>query len=343
MCVAQGTRLESVAVVAPWVFAACAGVCLVLRALFVNKKLDMTRFTFALSPLNALSFFMRRRLGFMSRGLVEHTNEAKADLFAYAGARRSRLDRRERRLRQDYDLDRLAAKSSRDVYRENLYVLDLLDRHVSSPTLLQSIEGRGKLRAVDVGSKDFRYGFALARWLRSAGDPKTRDVSLLGIELDGNPLYSDLHTRKEHAEAFARAIDKAEVSYQVGDFLDLRDRGVDVVFMFFPFVLEYTLLRWGLPRSHFLPERIARHAHDMLRPGGIVVVVNHTEEERIEEVKLLARAGFEVLASNRARSELVDYAGEVTERSLTIARRPRVRSELADHGVREYPKRRLGT
>ena len=300
----------------PWVFAACACACLAVRWLLGGRQLDATPLLYALTPLNAASFSMRRALSW-SRGAVQPQNEAKTELFSHAGAQAARLASREQQLRKRYRLERLFEASTARVYRENLYVLDLLDRHAGDGAV-RELSALPKVRAIDVGSQDFRYAFALARFLGAA----KREVWLTGIEIDGHHVYSDLHSRKDHAEAFAGQVDGARVDYEVADFLAHRESNVDVVFFFFPFVLEYALVRWGLPRKHFGPKRIFQHAFDSLRPGGTVIIMNHTEAERQKQLELLTECGFEIQRTGDAKCSLVDYAADVPERSLTIARRP---------------------
>lgn len=296
-----------------WVFAAAALACLALRWLLAGRQFDATGLLFALAPFNAAAFSLRRRLAW-TRGPVTHVNEPKARLFRDAPM----LARRERQLRKRYDLDRLRDGSTVHAYQENLYVLDVLDGVTLDGVAPKK---RGMLRAIDVGSQDFRYAFGLARWLGRFA----RAVELTGIELEGHHVYADLHSRREHAEAFAREVDGATVQYIVADFTKFEGAKageVDVISFFFPFVLEYALVRWGLPRRFFDPRTLFAHAFSLLRPGGTVVVMNHTAAERERQVELLEACGFLVASSAPARSDLVDYAADVPERSLTIARRP---------------------
>ncbi|MBS2011349.1 MAG: class I SAM-dependent methyltransferase [Deltaproteobacteria bacterium] len=314
-----------------WISLAGAVACLALRLAIGRRQVDVTGFFYVLAPLRTAAFRLRRWLPLPARR-VRHDDEPKSGLFAYAcsrvptaagphegdGARA--LEARERELRGRYQLGSLRGRSSRAVYRENLYVLDALDRFVDGTGL------GPRVRALDVGSKDFRYAHALARWLAHASSTRSsrpREVSLTGIELEGHRVYADLHSRRDHGEAFAAEVDGADVTYRVGDFLEHDERDVDVVFMFFPFVLEYALVRWGLPRSYFLPERILAHARRCLRPGGLLVVMNHTEEEHARQLELCAAAGLEIVRSEPFASDLVDYAGELGERSITVARVPR--------------------
>lgn len=314
-----------------WILAAATVLFVLLRYLVGRRAVDATGFLYVLAPAHAATFALRRWLAW-SAGPVRHPNEAKDDLFAHASpARARRLEKRERVLRRRYRLERFHDASSCADYRENLYLLDLLDRHVADDISLACLEGKTSVRAIDVGSKDFRYAHALARWLGKAaieserGRPR-RQVSLTGIELDGHRVYDDLSSRKDHGETYAREVDSQgaddKVTYEVRDFLQHTERNVDVVFLFFPFVLEYALVRWGLPRSCFLPAKMFDHVFETLRPGGLVVVMNHTADERRRQIELLRDSGFEILKSVDARSELVDYARDVPERSMTIARRP---------------------
>jgi SAM-dependent methyltransferase len=285
-----------------WWFAAAAVACLLVRWLVSGRQVDATPLLFALAPVNALAFAVRKKLAW-TRGPVVHANESKDGLFRGG---------RERTLRKRYELGPLHAASSVYAYRENLYVLDVLDG--------TTLEKRDRIRALDVGSQDFRYAFGLARWLGRFAE----DVALTGIELEGHRIYDDLHSRKEHAEAFASEVDGATVDYRVADFLafEAMPASIDVISFFFPFVLEYALVRWGLPRRFFSPKRMFDKAYSLLRPGGTVIVMNHTSAERERQLELLRECGFEVVSSAPAKSELVDYAADVPERSLTVARRP---------------------
>lgn len=288
-----------------WFFAAAALLCLWVRWRVGARQVDATPLLVALGPVNAATFSLRRAMSW-SRGKVRPKQEAKTALFSFA-ANASALEERESSLRAQYRLGPLHAASTQHHYRENLYVLDLLDRHAAD------VKPTGAVRALDVGSQDFRYAFGLSRWLG-------KRASLTGIEIDGHQIYADLHSRKDHADAFVAQIDEGRVNYEVEDFLEHAENGrADVITFFFPFVLEYALLRWGLPRRCFLPNRIFEHAKSLLKPGGVVVVMNHTEAERQRQLEILAECGFEIIRSGPALSDLVDYAADVPERSLTIA------------------------
>jgi SAM-dependent methyltransferase len=304
----------------PWFFAAAALACLALRPLVAGRTFDATPLLALLAPWNDGKFWLWRRLPFGRRApALVHANEAKDALYTFAGKRGRALAVRERELRRRYALGPLHARSSVDVYRENVYLLDLLDRHAPP------IDVPDRVRAVDVGSQDFRYAFALARWL---GQGRRRSVQLTGIELEGERVQRDLRRRRDHGRAYAAEVEGATVRYEVGDFVTHEARDLDVVFLFFPFVLEYALLRWGLPRRFFGPDRLFAKVHAALRPGAVAIVMNHTLEERAAQHAILERCGFVIEKSVRVDGGLVPWGAEATERTMTVARKPQPASAI---------------
>jgi hypothetical protein len=307
-----------------WYWLALAtAIFLALRVLLARRRMDATALTFLKVPFNAVSFRLRRALSFR-RGAPVLPNESKDGLFDAVAdpTTRAALRAGEARLSQRFDLAALAACSTRDTYRENLYILAALERTVSphASSLARRAEA-AVLRAVDVGSKDFSYATALERWLRACAGEQAR-VSLLGIELDGHPIYRDGYSRADHAEAHARLTGNPEVRYRVQDFLACDETELDVVFFFFPFVLRYALVRWGLPLGHFAPERLFQHAAASLRDGGLLVIMNHTHEERDRQAALLEQIGsLEVLERAPVDGVWLDYGADVPERTLTVARK----------------------
>ncbi|MBM4374714.1 MAG: hypothetical protein FJ095_06490 [Deltaproteobacteria bacterium] len=262
--------------------------------------------------VNTLRFGARARLG-VRRGPPALADEPKDTLFDYldaAGARRA--DARERELRGRYELERLRTASTRLDYRENLYVLEALERALEGGRAPRRADG--PLRVVDVGSKNFAYAFALERYFRraSGGPPK-----LLGVEVDGHVVYRDWRARCDYAEAYARQTGNEQVRYRVADFCALEAaEPFDVVTMFFPFVTRHALVRWGLPARFFAPARLFAKAA-ALCPSGPVVIASHTEEERDEAVRLARKVGLEVEVTRPLRSPLVHYHALADDRFVT--------------------------
>lgn len=276
------------------------------------SALDLT-LAWTRAPWNALAFAGRRHLRWR-RGAPALENEDKVRLFDDLDTEQGRTcTNREAGLRAAYGLDRLRGHSTRRDYRENLYLLDLLDRLSDARHL-----ARGDLCAIDVGAKSWTYVTALERFFaaRCSGA-----VELHGIEIDGHGIYPDLHSRADHARAHAAATGNPRVHYQVADFADCGLRNVDVVSMFFPFVTRYALLRWGLPVHLFRPEALFAKAVEVLRPGGVMVVLNQTADEKARTLQLAGRAGAELVREMFAASCLPLHRTATQDRWATLWRK----------------------
>jgi SAM-dependent methyltransferase len=279
------------------------------------------------APGNACSFWIRRTLRW-SRGMPELPQEPKENLFAYLAEGAPGADAigpaeaREADLRGRYALEPLRAKSTAALYRKNLYLLDILEKAAEGLDLPPG--GDSPLSALDVGSQDWHYAFALERWLSRGGGRRgaARAVSLRGIELDGHGIYPDLRSRRDYARAYAAQTGNPGTVYEVGDFLSAQGQGLDVITWFYPFVAAHHLLLWGLPLRHFRPARLIAKAAGLLRPGGWLVVLAHTPPEH-ETFLGLARAqgGLELVRAGEARSRLVDFHADVEGRRFSLWRR----------------------
>lgn len=281
-------------------------------------KVDLTRLLIVKAPFNRAAFALRKLVRLPLRHVAEQ-NEPKQQLFSFLSSEEKRTaEEREATLRRRYDLATLHGASSQNTYRENLYCLDVLDRVRELVKARTASREEAPLLALDVGSMDFRYAVALERWLRTF---TKQSILLTGIELDGHVIYRDLTTRRDHGHAHARKACStlADVRYDVANFVERADRNQDVVFFWFPFVLRYALLRWGLPLGMFQPTKMFERARDALKPGGLLVVVNHTEEESRAQRELISQlGGFSLIANERADSDLVDYADHTSERRVLV-------------------------
>lgn len=266
-------------------------------------------------PGNALSFGIRQALHW-SRGRPELWQEDKAGLFAYLGPGALNAEAREARIREAYGLEPLKARSTANLYRKNLYLIECLEKATAG---LPPPAGPGRgIRAVDVGSQDWHYVFGLERWLGSLGKPGR----LTGIEVDGYGIYPDFHSRKDYALAYAEQTGNPEVVYRVLDFLRCDETEVDLVTVFYPFVTRHALLLWGLPLRLFAPSRLVAKAAAIIRPGGWLLVFNHTSEEHALFLQLGRASGrFELLREGQALSDLVDFHRACEDRRYSLWRR----------------------
>lgn len=274
-------------------------------------------------PGNAFSFWIRRTLRW-SRGMPELPQEPKQNLFSYLadgdpGAEAVRAaEAREAELRERYDLEPLRARSTLALYRKNLYLLDVLEKAAEGLDLPP--RGDAPLSALDVGSQDWHYAFALERWLSRGGG--RRAIALRGVEIDGHGIYPDLRSRRDYARAYAAQTGNPKAAYEVVDFLAAPGQGLDVITWFYPFVAPHHLLLWGLPLRHFRPARLIGKAAALLRPGGWLVVLAHTPPEHDAFLALAREQGdLELVREGDARSRLVDFHADVEGRRFSIWRR----------------------
>ena len=270
-------------------------------------------------PGNAFSFWVRSRLHW-SRGKPVLCQEPKNDLFAYLQAGRGEAEARAVALHDRYRLAPLARLSSRALYRKNLYLLDTLE--TATKGLPLPFGDRRVATALDVGSQDWYYVFALERWLGRHNRTPDEPVELTGIELDGHEIYADFHSRRDYAGAYLEQTGNPKVRYLIGDFLKLKGGEYDIIFIFYPLVLRYQLLLWGLPLRYFAPERMLVQAAALTRPGGWLVVFCHCLREHEALLEFAGAAGgYQLLREGEVGSNLVDFAAETNDRRFSIWRR----------------------
>lgn len=256
------------------------------------------------APGNALAFGVRDRVRW-SRGIADLPNEEKGRLFAHLPAELAQVaEAVERDLRGRYELEALRALSTRVVWRDGLVRLHAMERLFAGVELPVSEDG--VLRAVDAGCGAFHYACVLQRFFAQAGGGHRR-VVLRGLEVDGFGVYRDGHSRADHARAHAKLAGK-DVHFQVADFAHASLPEQDVVTAWFPFVTRYALLRWGLPLSLFAPRRFFERAAKVVRVGGMLVVVNQTEQEAERVDAVCASLPFTLLARTHLATEWADRA-----------------------------------
>ena len=277
------------------------------------RRLLFPLLAFLRIPGNAFSFWLRTAWRW-SRGMPELEHEPKADLFAYLHEGRPAAEQRAAELHERYLLAPLAQCSTAPLYRKNLYLLDVLEQ-ASAGLALPAIAG-DVASALDVGAQDWYYVFALERWL---GQVNHCPVFLKGLEVDGHARYSNLHTRREYALAYAAQTGNPQVVYEVDDFLRCREAEYDFVFLCYPLLIRYQVLLWGLPLRYFAPQRFIDQAVAALRPGGWLVCLFHNPREQAVAMELVAAGdNCRLLREGQVPSELVNFQGEVNENRFSI-------------------------
>lgn len=262
------------------------------------------------APTNGVAFAVRSKVRW-SRGAPAPRNEAKDDLFRWLAPRQRVLARaREHGLREHYDLQALRGASEQLCYCENVALLDALERLFAERS---PVAAGASLRAVDVGSGDFRYATALQRFLARKGVDEPRPVALLGIEVDGHGIYRDGHSRADHARAHA-ALAGDGTGYEVADFLTRTLGTQDAVSMLFPFLTRHALLAWGLPLRFHRPQDLVARAASVLRPGGILCSLHQTASERDAMLELATAQPLQKVREVPLPSDLVPYRERTAER-----------------------------
>jgi SAM-dependent methyltransferase len=261
---------------------------------------------------NAVDYRLRQLFRWRRRGL-QFLNEPKDNLFAPLPAKQRRqADRNAARLLADYRLQFLRDHSPADIYRQNLFYLEMLERAVaaSGASLPPSLD------AADIGTASWFYVHALHALLKWWQCPAGREVALVGYEADAYRVFADFHSRLDHAQAHVRGLD--DVCFVPQPF-PRQPAAFDFLTMLFPFVFKKDHLNWGLPRAMFAPQQLLADAWDSLKPGGVMIVVNQGEDEHQAQREMMPTANVHPIAAFRHDSLLFQYS---LPRFVLVARRP---------------------
>lgn len=208
---------------------------------------------------NNFDFSLRQGLNFSRKNYCEK-NEPKEGLFTSQEQIES-----EKRLFEKYNLDFLKNNSTKENYQENLYTLDLLDKHLTfSP--------QNSLKVLDIGCKNWFYAKGEYFFFKK----HCKDLTFDGIEIDTQRLYSNLYSRAEVAKFHTKGLENT--NYIKGDFLNHKEK-YDYFIWFLPFVFEYPHQKWGLPKKYFKPEEMLLNAYKNLNEGGKIFIVNQGKTE----------------------------------------------------------------
>lgn len=193
------------------------------------------------------------------------------------------------RLRRDYPLARWGEVCSRAEWRENLYILDLLDRHLGRPAAPIG-------PCLDIGTKNGVHFPALASYSGQGWD---------GIELDAYRRYRNLASRRDHGRFMARPFASRYLS---GSLLALHTpTRYRLITWFLPFITEAPLAAWGLPRRFYQPVALLTRAYELLDAGGTLLIVNQGEWERQVQERLFTATGISARDLGRMQSEFSPF------------------------------------
>lgn len=237
--------------------------------------------TFVLRLINPLCYPLRNALKFKRRGYRESPETPPALPEALAGKMHSH---RAQELEQCYGLETFADRLSPQTLLYTLFYLELLEQ-VDRTAKLRAVLPKA-LRVLDIGAKNFDTALALDRFLREGS---TRSLALTGVEIDAWRIYRNWHSRYDAAQYYLSLLDGRDAHrYLAEDFL--RHEGeYNLIFWLRPFLDDYPLLHWGLPRRMLSPEAMFRHMLDCLAPGGWCVIMNPTREESDVQRELITQ------------------------------------------------------
>lgn len=236
---------------------------------------------------NYVDFFLRQKLIF-SRKKYFVENESKEGLL-----QGKEETEREKILSEKFHLNYLKSNSTRRNYLENLYTLDVLDKYLP-------IDFQENLKVLDIGCKNWFYVQGEYFFFKKF----CNDLTLKGIEIDANRLYTNLYSRKEVAKFYIRDLKSTE--YIVGNLLEQEDK-YDYIVWILPFVFEEPLLKWGLPLSIFQPEKLLKKAYEILKPGGKMVIINQGVNEYNKQKSLCDTLNTNYEEIGEIRSPFLQY------------------------------------
>jgi len=248
---------------------------------------------------NNLDFWFRRKIK-LSRGSYRPCNEPKESLFDQFSCKQKTIaSEREKEYLEKYHLQRLKDNSKKRIYLENLSIIEFFESYLNLE------EANSEIKILDIGSKNWFYAEGEYKFFKYNSFEKA--ISLTGIEIDAYRLYMDLHTRSDYASYYISNLNNVE--YIAGDFMS-HQGSYDYMTWFFPFVTEEPLLNWGLPLKFFRPQNMLKHAYSLLKPNGILIIVNQGKKEYIEQEKLLTKLNIPYSKEGSFESIFLDFSFE---------------------------------
>lgn len=236
---------------------------------------------------NIIDFFLRQHLN-ISRKNYYIENEPKDGLFDT-----KELIEREKILIEKFDLDYLKSNSTRQNYLENLYTIDLLDTYLN-------VDYQDNLEVLDIGCKNWFYVKGEYFFFKKY----CGNLILDGIELDANRLYSNFYTRAEVAKFHIKNLENTY--YIAGNLLE-HNKKYDYMVWFLPFVVESPLIKWGLPKKYFLPEKMLVHAYNLLNINGQILIINQGAVEYKAQKALCEKLNILYKPLGEIKSGFLEY------------------------------------
>ena len=231
--------------------------------------------------INSFTYPLRNRIRF-SRPIKSLPVEDKTGIFSGDEATIE-----EKNLIDRYNLADFKNNSSIILYKENLYIIKLLEDNLKDIVFNWDAE---ILNILDVGSKNFSYASGLYNFFSQFKTNHRRTIYLDGIEIDPYRIMINLHSRYDYAMAHIKNLDNTR--YITKNFLQWQNNQYDIITWFLPFIIKKPLINWGLPLKYFKPEAMLKHAYNILKQEGIILIVNQSEIETEAQSKIIDNLGL---------------------------------------------------
>lgn len=257
---------------------------------------------------NTVFFNLRSKIAF-SRPIKSLSNENKEHIFTDI------LTKNEaKRLLKTYYMADIYNNSSIINYKETLYTVKLLEDVFDSAQIIDNISS---LDILDVGSKNFSYARALYSFFSYYKTTIKREICLDGVEVDPFRIMSDFHSRYDYAMYNINKLPNTR--YITTDLLELTGKSYDLITWFLPFLTETPLIKWGLPIGYLKPEQMLEKAIDLIRPNGIILLVNQTEREKIIQLKIIKDLGLSYIEIEKPYTNI--FSPYKFERYVTLVKK----------------------
>ena len=175
---------------------------------------------------------------------------------------------------------------------ENLYTTDVLN---------QTLRKQGKkLNILDIGCKNWFYAKGEYNFFTSFCE----NFCLDGVEIDPYRLYSNFYNRYEVAKYYTKGLENT--NYIAGNLLDI-EKKYDYIIWFLPFVTYEPHQYWGLPKKYFYPEKLLKHAFDLLNNNGQMLIINQGEKEFEIQKQMLNKLKINYKDLGEIKSNYFEY------------------------------------
>ena len=179
---------------------------------------------------------------------------------------------------------------------ENLYTKSVLESGFEKKVF-------SSVKVLDIGCKNWFYAKGEYEFFNSFCD----EIFLDGVEIDAYRLYSNFYSRYEVAKFHIKNLKNTH--YIKGNLLDLSEN-YDYIIWFLPFIFKKSHILWGLPEKYFYPEKLLKHAFELLENNGQMLIINQGEKEAQMQENMLKNLNIPYKFLGKIENEFFTYQNE---------------------------------